>query len=36
MATARNVSLVLVFLVIIAIVAGMYSVQGQISEAVQQ
>jgi hypothetical protein len=36
MATARNVSLVLVFLVIIAIVAGMYSVQGQISESVQQ
>jgi len=36
MATARNVSLVLVFLVIISIVAGMYSVQGQISESVQQ
>jgi hypothetical protein len=30
------VSLVLVFLVIISIVAGMYSVQGQISESVQQ
>jgi type II secretory pathway component PulF len=36
MATARNLALVGVFLVIIAIVAGMYSVQGQISEAVQQ
>lgn len=36
MATARNLSLVLVFFVIIAIVAGMYSVQGQISSAVQQ
>lgn len=36
MATARNASLVFVFLIIMAIVAGMYSVQGQISEAVQR
>ncbi|MCA3487756.1 MAG: type II secretion system F family protein [Rhodobacter sp.] len=36
MATARNISLVAVFLVIIAIVAGMYSVQGQIADTVQQ
>lgn len=35
MATTRNMSLVLVFLVIIAIVFGMYSLQGQISVAVQ-
>jgi type II secretory pathway component PulF len=36
MAATRNVALVMVFVVIIAIVAGMYSVQAQISESVQQ
>lgn len=36
MAATRNMALVAVFMVIIAIVAGMYSVQGQISDAVQQ
>ena len=36
MAAIRNVSLIMVFLVIISVVAGMYSLQSQIAESVQR